>query len=86
MNPNYSRPKPKRTTRAAAPKVKLGPTGPRTPLGVGRSRYGTDRGQGKLTYFTPMISVLHEADGYKHHHHVAAYQPDSHTPTGPGPP
>jgi hypothetical protein len=72
VNPNYARPKPKRTSRAAPPKIMPGPTGPRTPLGVGRNRYGTKRGQDKLTYFTPMVSVLHEADGYQHTHHVAA--------------
>jgi len=69
VNPNYA--KPKSATRAA-PKIKPGPTGPRTPLGVGRNRYGTKRGQDKLTYFTPISSVLHEADGYQHTHHVAA--------------
>lgn len=52
--------------------VTAGPDGPRTPVGLGRRRYGTDKGEAKLTYETPLPSVLHEADGYKHEHHLGA--------------
>jgi hypothetical protein len=74
VNPNYARRAPKAGSAAAKnPKrVSLGPAGPRTPLGLGRRRYGNARDAAKLTYETALESILHEADGYQHQHHLAA--------------
>lgn len=52
--------------------VKLAADGPRTPIGLGRRRYGVKRGQQKKTYVTPLPSINHEADGYVHQHHLGA--------------
>ena len=74
VNANTARPAPRKNSLTAAtePVVTPGPDGPRTPLGIGRRRYGVARGQMKRTFTMPLPSVLHEADGYQHHHHLTA--------------
>jgi len=75
VNINKERPKPKKQrdgTYRPEPTVKAGPSGPLTSPGIGQRRYGVKRGSSKRTFVTALESVLHEADGYKHHHHLAA--------------
>lgn len=75
VNSNKERNKAKKGkdgTRKPEPKVVQGPNCPLTPLGKGQKRYGEKRGDSKRTYVTAPESVLHEADGYQHEHHLAA--------------
>jgi hypothetical protein len=73
VSPNYARRASKTgSTAAKNPKrVSMGPVGPRTPVGL-RRRRGVARDAAKLAYETALESVLHEADGYQHQHHLAA--------------